>query len=774
VSPLTLNAMSWSQWPQAQKAPKAVPPARSPWANQSNQAAVGLRRKEEEMKHRQEELKARREKEEQKRQQHAAAFVVRKVIHRLRVVDPEHFDELCAELDRTQAEQLDAMGPLAESVQQEAEKALGQASERFEKYLAEQAAEEKKRRDKEEQVTLETARLERLAKEAAKAVEDAGKEVDSAKVESKPIAEDAKESSPEDMLKAAAATESAVAAAKVSLDEASAEVSSKRSECVQSTVPAAAKVGLEFAELPKRIAEHRKDLDAIRKTVRIAKEKAARKAAALKKEQGQRDQFARHDTDGDGELDYSEVVAFANTEYGFELSEDQTVKILRTLAGPSGGVPFEKFGRLRSLVGIEKSCSKAREKRAEEEAVKRAKEEEETKRREVREEKQAEIMKIVGQANELLEEAETIAVTVRKSAQNLLLGAGVAAAGAGEAASTELPAAKLVEAATEVEAEVLPAKEKLEAADAHAKTIEADVKCDGDAELKAFQTKQLEALQLRNGKIRTTLNRVAASARETKERSARKMYTQGEPLRMKVVAVVQEAMSSEGRTGKQIFEGACSKGKVTREEFIAFIKSLAGRVAPEVLPEALRQDVLDEKESEKLFAHCASGGEEMDEEAFVRMLTRQFYRVSGALVLTDNESLQSKVICRLEVGDTLEALGAATKDASAGLERVRCRSVKDHKEGWATIVGNQGTVYLKPCGHFLACVKEAVMTSELSVADSKTIRRISKGEILEVLEFERKDASCGVMRVKGRAVRDGAVGWISTAGNQGTLFLEPC
>merc|ERR1712032_852009 len=155
-------------------------------------------------------------------------------------------------------------------------------------------------------------------------------------------------------------------------------------------------------------------------------------------------------------------------------------------------------------------------------------------------------------------------------------------------------------------------------------------------------------------------------------------------------------------------------------------------------------------------------------------LTRQFYRVSGALVLTDSESLQSSHVCRLETGDTVEALGAAKRNASAGLERVHCRLVRDHKEGWATVVGSQGTVYLKPCGHFLACVKEAVMTSELSVADSKTIRRISKGEIVEVLEFDRKDASCGVMRVKGRAVRDGAVGWISTAGNQGTLFLVPC
>lgn len=45
------------------------------------------------------------------------------------------------------------------------------------------------------------------------------------------------------------------------------------------------------------------------------------------------------------------------------------------------------------------------------------------------------------------------------------------------------------------------------------------------------------------------------------------------------------------------------------------------------------------------------------------------------------------------------------------------------------------------------------------------------GELLEVLVWEKVDPTSGLRRLKGRALRDGAVGWASIESNAGTVHL---
>eukprot|EP00927_Polykrikos_kofoidii_P084335 TRINITY_DN8855_c0_g2_i1.p1 TRINITY_DN8855_c0_g2~~TRINITY_DN8855_c0_g2_i1.p1 ORF type:complete len:1963 (+),score=523.65 TRINITY_DN8855_c0_g2_i1:91-5979(+) len=73
---------------------------------------------------------------------------------------------------------------------------------------------------------------------------------------------------------------------------------------------------------------------------------------------------------------------------------------------------------------------------------------------------------------------------------------------------------------------------------------------------------------------------------------------------------------------------------------------------------------------------------------------------------------------------------------------------------------------------FLKCVKDIAITDSLDVKDSKTIRKVSVGEIIEVLDSGIKDEATGLVRVHGRAMIDKMEGWISMRGNQGTPFLE--
>jgi len=142
--------------------------------------------------------------------------------------------------------------------------------------------------------------------------------------------------------------------------------------------------------------------------------------------------------------------------------------------------------------------------------------------------------------------------------------------------------------------------------------------------------------------------------------------------------------------------------------------------------------------------------------------------------MSEDVTIKSKTVRRLDVGEVLEAIEGPCKDDGVGVMRVKCKAVQDDAVGWVTIAGNQGTPFLEPGGNFYACVKETSLTDGLSIQDSKTVRKVAKGEVIEVLEFSKKDEALDVKRIKGRAKLDGATGWITVSGNQGTTYLELC
>lgn len=74
---------------------------------------------------------------------------------------------------------------------------------------------------------------------------------------------------------------------------------------------------------------------------------------------------------------------------------------------------------------------------------------------------------------------------------------------------------------------------------------------------------------------------------------------------------------------------------------------------------------------------------------------------------------------------------------------------------------------------FYKVVKEIVLSDNLHIEHSGQIRRLDVGEVMEVFQGPVLDASVGVYRIKGKALRDGVSGWVTVAGNQGITFLLP-
>merc|ERR1712217_793772 len=142
------------------------------------------------------------------------------------------------------------------------------------------------------------------------------------------------------------------------------------------------------------------------------------------------------------------------------------------------------------------------------------------------------------------------------------------------------------------------------------------------------------------------------------------------------------------------------------DKFVPFLKGL-------------EQLKLEDGQAEKVFAHIAGEAGEISKQRFLELI-RVYYKCVKATVLSEDVSIKSKTIRRLEVGETLECLEGPATEEGANVKRVKCLAVNDDATGWATIAGNQGTPFLLPGGNIYVCVKDTVLSDGLSISESKT------------------------------------------------------
>jgi hypothetical protein len=345
-----------------------------------------------------------------------------------------------------------------------------------------------------------------------------------------------------------------------------------------------------------------------------------------------------------------------------------------------------------------------------------------------------------------LETAEGTIARAEGKTRPLARGSGDLTADAMKAESAE--AENLVKQA---EGEQEQALEKL-------KQVETD--CAAEEGLQGSQERwrrEVPRLKQRHQRNAGQIEKVDSTIKAAVEKIARKEYAELEQRRVESVRAIRTLMA-EGKTGEQLFDNINGEGPVKSEKFVEFLQGLSDLK-------------LGDGQAEALFKHFAGEAGEISKERFLEVI-RLYYKCVKSTVLSEDVSIKSKTIRRVDVGEVLEALSAPAKEDGANVQRVRCQSVQDDAIGWVTIAGNQGTPFLEPGGNVLTCVKETVITDGLSVQDSKTIRRVSKGEVIEVLEFPKKDSTLDIKRIRGKSKLDGAEGWITVQGNQGTAFLE--
>ncbi|CAE7212889.1 LanA, partial [Symbiodinium necroappetens] len=598
------------------------------------------------------EAEARRRRQEEERKQEEAANNVREVLKKLRNATPDNLKSLQADLDKAAASNFQAMGALRDRVNDEMQHTITQVQKRI-------AEELKQREEAERRRQMELARVEQLLKEAAAEVQSTEARVTQAQEATTLACQrgiDA-EAAPEDILQAVQEAGKILEDAKGLLDRSERLLSVKKE--AMGAGEGARHVKREVDDLTGRLQQSHRSLQRCTETLEETRGRGLRRAAALKQDQDWMAAFKRHDVDDDGQLSSAEVEAYAR-ENGVELSGEVLSRIMRVLEP----VTFEKFLRLRQKVGIAKFEAEARTRRAAEEEQQREAEAQRLKVQEMVEVITAQFEDGKLKLQQVSEELKSLEASA--SSEDVRAGTEKAESQGREVREMlDAISRQLEEAALPRAASSLPPLFQKEA-------TQGFPPFEREPKLK----KEVFRLQEQHRILEVQLEKVLGHARASKEAVAKKAQAETLELRARAVAALRARMSAEGQSGEALFEASAGAGGLMElESFQELLKDLAP-AAP----------------LERLFVSVA-GAKELDKATFLDLIRLYFKCVKGT-VLSEDISIKSKTVRRLEVGEVLEVLEGPSKEDGANVQRVRCLALQDCATGWATIAGNQGTPFL--------------------------------------------------------------------------------
>lgn len=141
----------------------------------------------------------------------------------------------------------------------------------------------------------------------------------------------------------------------------------------------------------------------------------------------------------------------------------------------------------------------------------------------------------------------------------------------------------------------------------------------------------------------------------------------------------------------------------------------------------------------------------------------KYYSCTSSVAMTDSMDIKDcKVVRKLAVGELFTVEEGPLVAEDAGVTRVKGKAIKDDVVGWITIKGNAGTVYAEASSKHFCVLQDVPLTKKFASAGAADdVRILEKGEAMQVLEGPKEETHTPETRIKGRALSDGAVGWIS-------------
>jgi len=745
------------------------------------------RKRMEEVRKQQQEAANKRQEEQQKRveamkkqqevarEEQRAASAIRKVMQKIKAAKLEEFEGLESELHCALEKELENCGSQKDALAEESKKALEQAKQRVSllkdqkrKIEEKRAAEEVRRKEAQEQADALLVELNELvgaAEAAAEAIKekaaafDANSKLATADAVCK-AAEVVKEADAEVQLKVQACTDF-IAAKRINM-AASAKgsqagvlapkIGQEKEETVDSSTPA-------LAALQRRLSSCKSEAQKTFSNSMTEKDKKEKRIKARELADQDQKSFKKHDKDRDGALSRQEVLQYAKSECGITLPS-KTVDLIFDVLVDDGakGVSSKDIQRLKVMIGVARE--KERDVQRREERLVREKELAASKVQ--LEEKVKEIAGMCDSFDEALKKAEGLMK-------------------AGPEKDSDAKAEAALNHASQVEEAMKEAKDLVTATMDKINSLSEGLET---SEHRAFLKGEVRKLQRRMKGLDTRSAKVAAWLKKARADAKKKVADELEGIRARALSTIRWYQQlSELKIDALFAEfDANSDGSIDESDFLGFFRKCEERRRSKDA-EAEGKDSEpgpSAEDAQKLFVHLNEEGEKsIPQEAFMRFIRRYMKVVKGA-VMSAGIGIKEKVVRRLEVKEVVEVIEGPIKVEDIGVQRIHAKSMADGATGWITLAGNLSSVYLEEGGSVFKCVKETILTDAFELAAVKdasrklhdTTRKLTPGELVEVYEWPKLEEASGLTRMRCRAKSDGLIGWATTVGNKGAVFLE--
>jgi len=720
---------------QAEEQKKRVEEARQRAEENKKKIEEANRRRVEEEKKRQEEVKKRAE--EQK-----SVLAIRQVLMKMKTANLDNFDAIHEEVAKVMEKELDKCGSMKIMIQGEHDKGWEQVKMRMEQLQAAKQKIQEQKRAAKEKAEIHVKELDDAvaAAEAAAAVLKEAVE--------KLTAEGADKFKLEQVKDLIASIDTATKEANDAY-EVCTDLVRKIGNTFQALDPELKDLKEQNSRLMQRMAAVSMGKDTVIKSSTNSNEQALRRATAKAKLDKQMVLFSKYDANKDGVLDKKEIANYAKKEFSFTVPEPAMNSLLQVLVDEGAkGVKKANFHRVRIHVGMAREKAKDLKRRKAREA--REKEIEEMK--EAFKTKLAEAEQRIATSDEAIKKVEEAAKPMHLQGK-------------------EMKSAEMFTLVDDLEQQIKETRTPFE-------ELKADIAgCKEGAaeEIVLWLNNQVKLLELKFAKLEPRLGLLGSSCLRFRETAKSRERSELKAVETKAKDMLRYHQKAKDMTADQLAEAIEGDGDTLSEDaFLNFFQTCEQE--PVEGAENGHAAALNDEELRRLYKHWAEESDGIVQKETLVSRVRKYMKVMKTAALTDHKGIkESKSIRRLLEGEVVEALGTPQKEDEVDLMRLRVKAMNDSAEGWVTISGNQGTIFLKEGGHMFKVVKETILTETFSLegpSSSKDPRRLRPGELVEVRTWMTKDEKSGLMRMKCKAVSDGAVGWATVVGNAGTVFLE--
>ena len=678
-----------------------------------------------------------RGKEAESRKEVLAANAIRVALQTLLQAEPADYDARKRELEIIRAQNLDELGSLEEHIMREFAEISRYAQERVDRQRAEEKAEQIKRQEAFARIEEDNKRKQAFLQAIAEANTDIQALL--AKAGLTLQADDMDRTDLETIWLIAEDAESAAEHMRAKENDII-----RRFQDIMCDSSCNADLFIQQPQsksLPEVLVSAKGTLVQNVAALKAASRKAMRAADALRTFAERIKLFMEFDENTKGLLNREDVKKYSIKKHGFHLQDEVLNKIMNSLEP----ITVKKLRMLHVKISIAKS-----------ESIARRRKNEELQKKQMLEARQQTLTREQCDAGERIAKVQK---TLHQAKQQLQLVCD-------PQNSNVLTSTVMKTIIVEVQRLVAKAEEEVNMAQQAVKQVEESITVLVEGEI-AVDTAHLVDLEKQMRLIVEMLDRVRGLLETTPAIVEAKISSEIRNLIHDSVEVIHAYMVLENKTTSDIVTQVAGDAEiVSKTAYVQFIKHLADHV-----PTTRLTFNLEEWQAELMYTYMADKTNELPKHSLLQLI-RMFYKCQRGTVLSQDVDLKSKTVRHLAEGETVECLLGPVDTNVSNLRRIKCCTVKDGLTGWASITSSKGERFLEPGGDEFRCIKAVVLSDNLSIADSKPIRRISETETGKVLEFPTLDPGTKLERIRCKMDKDHVIGWLTVFGSHGTKFIE--